>query len=491
MIPRRDHPEDVLVIGSGIGGLTTAIILLKLGCRVTVVEKNPLPGGLMRSYRRDGIDCPVGVHYLGALAEGQPLKRMFDYLGVAERIPLERMGSNGVIDRYIFDDFTFDLPEGIDAFAENLHRSFRGEGSRIEVVIRNLRDISARMNDLETLLPQPRDFEALMAYMEPLGGLMTRLQCSPPLRRALGIMSSWIGIPPDECPVYYHHMALASYLLSSWRPACSGADMADAFAARVTGLGGVIVAGDPVARILVSGGAVQGAALESGLTLPAGRVVVAIHPRTLLGMLPGEAVKPVYRKRLSRLEDTQGIFSAYFTVDADANPELPYNIFRIFTEDEGAMPAGFFYQRRKTGRPGLNLVSLMTSSPAAEWERWEHTRTGKRGADYREAKERKAEGLIREAERIFGPHRGLKLLDASTNLTLRDWVGTPGGSAYGVLRSTRQWIGAAMLNRTSVAGLHLAGQNVLASGVFGTVLGSFYTVRQMIGRERFLKEVIL
>ena len=490
MIPRRDHSKDVLVIGSGIGGLTAAIILLKLGCRVTVVERNPLPGGLMRSYRRDGIDCPVGIHYMGALAEGQPLRRMFDYLGVTGRIPLERMGSAGVIDRYLFDDFTFDLPEGIGPFAESLRRSFPGEGSRIDAVIQNLRDIAARMNDLETLLPQPLDFESLMAYMEPLGGLMTRLGCSRAFRRVLGIVSSWIGIPPDECPVYYHHMALASYLLSSWRPTCSGADMADAFTGRVTGLGGAIVAGDPVERILVRDGAVQGAALESGRTLPAGRVVGAIHPRMLLGMLPAAAVKPVYRRRLSRLEDTQGIFSAYFAVDADAHPELPYNVFRIFGE-EGAEPGGFFYQRRKTARPGLNLVSVMTSSPAAEWARWEHTQTGRRGADYREAKERKAEGLIREAERIFGPHRGSKLLDASTNLTLRDWVGTPGGSAYGVLRSTRQLVGAAMLNRSSVAGLYLAGQNALASGVFGTVLGSFHTVRQMIGRERFREEVVL
>ena len=491
MIPRRDHQEDVLIIGSGIGGLTAAILLLKLGCRVTVVEKNPLPGGLMRSYRRDGIDCPVGVHYMGALAEGQPLRRMFDYLGVAAQIPLERMGSAGVIDRYIFDDFTFDLPEGIGAFAESLQRAFPGEGAGIDVVIRNLLDISARMSEFEALLPQPRDFESMAAYLEPLGVLMTRLQCSPALRRVLGIPSSWIGIPPDECPVYYHHMALASYLLSAWRPACTGAAMADVFAGRVTSLGGAIVAGDPVEQVLIHQGAVHGVALESGRTLNAGRVVGAIHPRTLLGLLPAAVVKPSYRRRLSRLEDTQGIFSAYFAVDADAHPELPYNVFRIFAEEEGTVPRGFFYQLRKTGRPRLNLLSLMTSSPAAEWERWAHTRTGRRGDDYREAKERKAEGLILEAEKIFGPHRGLRLLDASTNLTLRDWVNTPGGSAYGIMRSTRQQVGAAMLNRMSVEGLYLAGQNVLAAGIFGTVLGSFYTVRQMIGPARFLEEVVL
>ncbi len=80
-----EKPFDALIIGSGIGGLSTGIILSRLHQRVAVIEKNPLPGGLMRSYARDGVDCPVGVHYFGAFGEGQPLRRMFDYLGVTER----------------------------------------------------------------------------------------------------------------------------------------------------------------------------------------------------------------------------------------------------------------------------------------------------------------------------------------------------------------------------------------------------------------------
>jgi len=59
-----------LVIGSGIGGLSTAILLAKLDYRVTVIEGSASPGGLMRGYSRQGVDCPVGVHYLGALGRG-------------------------------------------------------------------------------------------------------------------------------------------------------------------------------------------------------------------------------------------------------------------------------------------------------------------------------------------------------------------------------------------------------------------------------------
>src|SRR5664280_3140130 len=74
--------KNIVIIGAGVGGLSTGILLSILNYNVTIVEKNPLPGGLMRSYRRSGIDCPVGVHYVGALGEKEPLGKMFQILGI-------------------------------------------------------------------------------------------------------------------------------------------------------------------------------------------------------------------------------------------------------------------------------------------------------------------------------------------------------------------------------------------------------------------------
>ena len=91
--------NKALVIGAGIGGLSMAIILSKLGYAVTVVEKNRQPGGMLRSYVRRGIHCNVGVHYLGALDRGQVLWRLLDYLGIADALPLQQMGVDGPVDR--------------------------------------------------------------------------------------------------------------------------------------------------------------------------------------------------------------------------------------------------------------------------------------------------------------------------------------------------------------------------------------------------------
>ena len=196
------HPSRVLIIGSGIGGLSTAIILARLGLEVTVLEKNSRPGGLMRGYSREGIECGVGVHYLGSLGRGQILRTFFDYLGVTEAIPVVRMGQNGVIDRYVFDSATgyppiFDLPQGMDSYEENLNLAFPEEEKKIAELLVPLRRAAQQLHGLDFLYSADNDFSLLDQSLS-LGEIVDELQCSTGLRSVLSIPSCWIGVPPDD-----------------------------------------------------------------------------------------------------------------------------------------------------------------------------------------------------------------------------------------------------------------------------------------------------
>lgn len=479
------RPVDVVVIGSGVGGLSTAILLAKAGFAVTVLEKNRHPGGMMRGYTRQGMECPVGVHYLGALGSGQILRRFFDFLGVSSEIAVERMGRSGIIDRYIFDDLTFDLPEGMDAYENNLRAAFPDEPHQITGIMQHLRQAEKHLNSLDFLFSdeigfaQPEQFQAI-------GEIMTRLGCSAKLKGVLGVPSGWIGVPPDQCPAFYHNMALASYLMSSWRVK-KGVTMVDAFVRRLEALGGRVICGDGVESILVESRKVSGVRTVSGTEIEAPVVVGAIHPKVVLAMLPDEAVRPLYRKRISGLKDTHGIMCVHAQLDASAHPEIAHNIFRIDRDENGNIPDLRYYQLRSQGKK--SVMSILTSGKAEIWRKWESTRTGKRGRDYVEAKEEQAHNLLIEAGKIFGPLKGCRLLDVYTPLTIRDWVNSPAGSAYGVLRSCDQLLSASLLNRSSVEGLFLAGQSVMAPGVIGTVMGSFHTAKFILGPERFRESI--
>ncbi len=481
--------KKVLIIGAGIGGLSTGIILAGLGFDVTVLEKNRHPGGLLRSYSRDGIECEVGVHYLGSLDKGQVLRTFFDYLGVTDAIPVSRMGQNGVIDRYLFDAPAthppkFDLPEGFDAFENNLHQAFPTDQSCIQTVVSHIRKTSQQLHGLDLLLGAENDF-SLLEQTEPYGEILDQLGCSPGLRSVLAMASSWLGVPLADCPAYYHNMALASYLSSSWRLDNSGSAMADAFAGRLRSLGGKIVTDAEISDIYVNSRVVKGLELKDGESFEADIVIAAVHPQVVLEMLPEGAVKPSYYKRIRKLKNTHSILAVHAAVDAAAHPEIPYNLFRVETDAAGNVPDLQYYQIRSSEKKGVNLLSILTSGRDQLWQPWQKIKSGRRGKEYSNLKTACAERLLAEAEGCLGDLQGAKILDVATPLTFRDWMNSPDGSAYGVLRSSSQTLATAMLNRTAVKGLYLAGQNVLAPGVIGTIMGSFSTVRLILGTETF------
>jgi all-trans-retinol 13,14-reductase len=479
--------KNIVVIGAGVGGLSTGILLALLGYRVTIVEKNREPGGLMRSYSRRGIDCPVGVHYVGALGPHEPLGKMFRVLGISVTDLFYRMRNEGVTDRYIFDDFVFDLPTGLDAYEKNLRQACPADSAALDVLMKNLREIAGRMMTSSFFLNQGDPFQN-MDHFRPMGELLDELAASPRLRAVLAVPCQLIGVQLADCPVIFHHMVVAGYLFSSWRLKDGGGKMADVFAARFAGLGGQLILDSAVRKINIAEGKVAGISLERGAELPADAVVAAIHPKTLLSLLDQSALRATLRERISTLEETDGVIAVQAGVDAQAHGEIDYNIYRLHHDGQGLIEDGIFYQIRRGNPLGTNLLSIITRSLYGDWRSWENTVSGQRGAAYEEKKLAIAQDLLRKAEDVFGPLKNLRILDVFTPLTLRDYVNCPEGSCYGVVRSARQLLKIASLNNLPVGGLCLAGQNAMAPGVLGGILGSFNAVRQLIGDQRFARE---
>jgi len=485
--------ETALVIGSGIGGLSAAVILATLGFDVTVIERNAQPGGMLRSFVRKGVHCNVGLHYLGALDQGQILRRCFDFLGITAHLPLERMGCNAPVDRYYFANpangpAQFDMPVGLDAYESHLKDAFPAENAPIKAFMEQLRASAADFHRLGFLY-EPQPMANLIEQTEPLWAFLDRAGCSPGLKSVISVPSVWIGVPADQCPLFFHTMILASYLFSSWRLQSNGTHMVDVLHQRLVALGGKLVPGHAVRRIDIRQGRAAGVILDNGEPIAATRVIAAIHPKIVLDLLAPEDVKPSYRRRITGLKDTAGMFAVNALVPRNGHQPIDHNIFSVRTKQNGAVDDLIYLQLRPCERPGYLLLSLLTSGHDALWQPWQHTRTGKRGADYNRLKHSVARKLIHQVEPITGAFNDMELLDVYTPLSIRDWVNSPNGSAYGVMRSSRQLLSAAVLNRTAVKGLYLAGQSVMAPGVLGAILGSLATVKFIIGPERFNREI--
>lgn len=86
---------DIIIIGSGLGGLECGAILSKEGYHVCVLEKNELFGGCFQTYQRGGHRMDTGIHYIGSLDEGQIMNQYFRYFGIMDKLSIQRMDEEG------------------------------------------------------------------------------------------------------------------------------------------------------------------------------------------------------------------------------------------------------------------------------------------------------------------------------------------------------------------------------------------------------------
>ncbi len=86
---------DVVIVGSGLGGLECGFILAKRGMKVVILERQHQPGGCMQSFMRHGELLDTGMHYVGGIGEGGCLYAPFKYMGLMD-LPWQHLDPTGI-----------------------------------------------------------------------------------------------------------------------------------------------------------------------------------------------------------------------------------------------------------------------------------------------------------------------------------------------------------------------------------------------------------
>src|SRR5208283_3899060 len=96
---------DVIIVGSGIGGLVCGNLLSKHGRNVLILERHDKPGGYVTSYRRKGFLFDV-VKVIGGLRKSAPIERIFSHIGVDKKIEFIEVDK---VFRFIYPDRTVEV----------------------------------------------------------------------------------------------------------------------------------------------------------------------------------------------------------------------------------------------------------------------------------------------------------------------------------------------------------------------------------------------
>jgi all-trans-retinol 13,14-reductase len=261
---RLNGPYDALVIGSGIGGLTTAALLSEIGWKVAVLEQHYTAGGATHSYERAGYEWDVGVHYLGDMGARTTVRRLMDFLteGNLDWAPMDAH-----YDRFFIGGNVYDAVAGRDAFRDNLVGHFPREARAIDRYLELLTEVSRGMRSftLERTLPPWAAAVAgpwLRRRLPPsfdrtTWEVLSELTDDPELIAVLTGQWGDMGLPPKRSSFVIQALIARHYLHGGFYPVGGAWRIADTILPRIRAAGGEVFTYARVKEVLLRPGRVR------------------------------------------------------------------------------------------------------------------------------------------------------------------------------------------------------------------------------------------
>lgn len=496
---------DIIIIGSGIGGLVCGALLSKEGYRVCVLEKNKQIGGSLQTFARNKVVFDSGVHYVGGLGKGQNLYQVFKYLDIMDQLKLHLMDEDG-FDRIIIegDNIEYRLAQGYENFIRQLLVYFPDEENAIRGYCDKIKETCDKF-PLYKLRTNGIFEEKADALREDTQTVIEALTGNEKLQAVLmGNNALYVG-RPDETPFYIHALILNSYIESSWKCINGGSQIGKALAKKIREAGGEIIRHCEIKQIQVENERVVYAEAADGRKFEGDIFISNIHPSKTMEITQTPLIKNIYRKRLAGLEHTISSFILHVVFKKDSFPYINHNYYyhkkgeiwnlTDYTEDNWPLHYALFVQPTSSDSvfsDSMTILTYMRYEDVAPWQDTFNTVSfeSSRGESYEAFKKYKAEILLDLVEEKFpGLRNCISSYTASTPLSFRDYIGNYDGSLYGIAKDYKDPLKTFISPRTKVQNLYLTGQNINIHGVLGSTISALLTCVTILGNESVVEKI--
>ncbi len=491
--------SKVVIIGSGLGGLSCGCILQKNGYDVTILEQGIQLGGCLQCFVRKGAKFETGMHFIGSAAPGQTMDRVFNFLDIKDKISLSALDEKAYNTVSLAGE-RFEFPVGRENFVEAMSSYFPHQSDNLRRYA-GVIDRIASASSLNSLTSENRDMAANTEYqLRTINDVMDEIFTDEMLKNVLVGDLSLYSAEYGKTPFSQHAFIMDFYNQSAFRIAGGSDSIAFALIRNIEQAGGKVLAKKKVVKIHCDDTKATGVETADEQFYPADYVISTVHPNRMLEMLDTRMIRPAFRTRINSIPQTAGGFGVYVKFKEGTMPYMNTNYFGYAGKSPWGCenytsldwPKGFLYMhmchedKAQWAKSGV-VLSYMNMEDVV---RWKGTRVGRRGEEYEEFKKLHAELLIQEVEKHCpGFASSIECYYTSTPLTYLDYTGTEDGSMYGVAKDVNLGPAGRVPYRIKIPNLLLAGQNVNSHGMLGVIVGTIVTCSELVSAEKIYKQI--
>ncbi|HNO22349.1 MAG TPA: NAD(P)/FAD-dependent oxidoreductase [Leptospiraceae bacterium] len=496
-----ENKYDVIVIGSGIGGMTTAAILSRLAKKkVLVLEQHFELGGQTHEFRRKGkFSWDVGLHYVSMMEEDSVGKKVFDYITKGQvkwnHLPYE-------FEKFIYPDFTFTVPSNEEEYTKKLCAEFPEDSVSIKKYFQDMRKAMkwAEGEMISKLVPSFIGFFVRLWNKKNEGiALCTTKQYldanfKNERLKAL-LVSHWgdYGLPPGKSSFLIHSIVTVHYLKGASYPEGGAGTIARAAEKIIEEAGGKCLLNAEVKGIIVRNGKAAGVDVQHKRGDKTREIVEApivisstgayhTYTELLKDYAPASYINTI--KSFSKGNSAVTLF-----IGLNKDPSLlgfkgennwiyeSYDHDALADRTEKALDgkAEFCYlsfPSLKNTQAKAHTAEIISFIKYDLFKIWESSRWKKRGMEYDHLKERIADGLLDLVEKHYPGFKDMvEYTELSTPLTYLDLGGRPRGEFYGLPAVPEKyrikWLGP----KTPLKNFYMSGSDVMSLGIMGAMMG--------------------
>ena len=488
---------DAIVIGSGMGGLTTASILAKRRLKVLLLEKEKQVGGYVVSFKRNGFTFDATGAFVGGCQVGGEFYQILKEIGAhdeVEFIPIHHIQN-------IYPGFEVHLHQGgLHSYTEALLNLFPEEEKGLNAYLSLVKKIGEEVRSYSemTLLKRiffPFYFRNLVRFHNSSHKtILDNLFRGGEIKMALHTLPA--TEPPSRLSFLFVATLINKALIEGvFYPKGGMGKISKAIAQSFCQCGGELNIQMEVEQILIKEGRVEGVLAKDGKVFQSPRVISNINPNHMVKMLPSEFQKLLLKKTM-HFEYSLSCFILYIATDLDLKSmDLPFFTFlrflsdleeedRIFRRGEIPNHPAMIVSIPTLLDPSLappkqHLIKVLVNVPYHYQEAWGKGDPGK----CKRIKEEFSQKILQQLEAKLVPNLRTHLLfyEAATPLTLERYTGNEMGAMYG-LASTPQQIGNLRpSHQTPIPGLFQVGHYTQPShGIVGASLSGLFTARMIL-----------
>lgn len=474
---------DVIVIGSGIGGLISAGTLVSKGMKTLLVEKNKIPGGLLASFKRKGFLFNSAVDCISGVAKGGYISNVLESLDVDSEINFVKLNP---IRFSIFPDIRIPVDSNMNVYIERLIQLFPSEASGIKKLF-NFMDGSFTLvqSMLDSFLSgKPGLGKATheifelrnISYKDLLRKYITNYR----LTMVLSDRCPFIGLPPSRVSAFSMvNMIMSYFKLGAYRPIGGFQKLADILVKGIENKGGTVLLGNGADKILLeNNNRCYGVRCENGNEYTSEFVVSSVDSHHTFGDLLGREFESIPTEMRKKTGISTSFFVVYAGVKGEVTEHSSVGYFPSYDMESFFSPKSSF---KNDSTIGVTVASMEDKLLAPDACNTVVLHEMAEASDKEIDKSVCTEIVIKKAEKIIpGLKDKIIVLDSATPKSIERYTGNFNGSAFG----WNQIPGFKNVKGYGINNLYIAGHwGEIGGGVLAAAYSGAKAAKEILTKE--------